>query len=61
MDKLKWAIVGIVGVLIYQEAKIERLRTRLLETNDLLIEHVDSEFQDEVDEAFDEMVDRYED
>lgn len=59
MNKLKWSIVGIIGVLIYQEVKIERLRNRLLETNDLLIDYVDADFQERVDEVFEEITESY--
>lgn len=56
---MKWSIVGIIGVLIYQEVKIERLRNRLLETNDLLIDYVDADFQERVDEVFEEITESY--
>ena len=63
-DEKRMAIIVIAGICCIQAVHAYRIRNlskALLESHTLLITHLEDEFQEDVDEAFDHIVEGYDD
>ncbi len=62
MDKRKLALFGgVAAVLLYHEWKIHKIKSLVFQSVDILDNHLEIDFQRDVDAEFDEIVESYED